>query len=69
MKKPCEGCIVLSNCSHVCDNFLRWCVDRKKTNLKSHPHYNIALISMDQMNWINEKIKEYSSESIGFMFP
>jgi len=62
MKKPCEGCIVLSNCSHVCNNFLQWCLDRKKTNLKSHPHYNTSFISIDQMNWVNEKIKEYAPD-------
>jgi hypothetical protein len=69
MRKPCDECIVLANCSHVCNSFLKWCVDTKKSNLRSHPHYKEAFISTDQIGWVNEKIKEYSSESIGFLFP
>lgn len=68
-EKPCDTCIVLANCSHVCDDFLQWCVDTKKTTLNSHPHFRTALISSDQINWINKKIEKYAPATVGFLFP
>jgi len=68
-KKPCDECVVLANCTHVCDNFLQWCVVTKQVDLKCHPHYDIALISTDQISWINEQMKTYRGERIGFLFP
>lgn len=69
MKKPCRGCIIFVNCSAVCDDFLQWIVDQRKSNLRTHPHFEIATIHTDQINWLNEKLKLQKRDSIGFLFP
>jgi len=69
MDKPCDLCLVLSSCSHVCDDFLQWCIDTKKINLKCHPNWSTAFITAEQINWVNEKMKTYTHESVNDLIP